>query len=616
MNLIELYTQALEIELNCSQSDYLAEQQLPISDRIQKGITMTNLSAIFEFYDNPPDEYCPSLDENSRYIKRVHISSLCNISKLREGSQVKLSHGSYSFNLQIVEDSVLHFVLEPAAFERKNCFLPYQDHPQHQWQIDAIETTATFNMLRTTADFLANNLAKTKQIEELLDGEYTCTNNETLNFNESSLNSSQNNAIQQALQSDYIHLIQGPPGTGKTHTIAHLCNTLLKQNKNIFITGPTHTAINNCLDKIATVVKNPSQVIKVGERYQSNDIQNTQLITITQRLPYKNYQRNIAYSHEGIVIGATPYTLCYPATKRLDEWEFDYAIIDESAQMSIPMAIAVMAHCERIILVGDHQQLNPILPNQSDNILHGGSIFQKLATLYPNNLSLLNQTYRLNPSLLAVPNHIFYNGLLESHVTQAVPYKSFKTTTTHASVLTNEHALVLFEHEEFDGMGHSPYEAMVIGDLILELINNDVSLNQIAILTPYRAQVRAIRQSILQRGILNERRVQELFVDTVDRMQGQERDYIFYSLANPNPIESEQRLDFFYSANRLNVAITRARIKCIVIANYRVFDISNELQESSQNPTELQRGLEAFTQFRKLTHTIHYNPLDDSDIWV
>ena len=88
-----------------------------------------------------------------------------------------------------------------------------------------------------------------------------------------------------------------------------------------------------------------------------------------------------------------------------------------------------------------------------------------------------------------------------------------------------------------------------------------------------------------------------LFIDTVERMQGQERDYIIYSMSNSNPAEVEDHLEFFYSPNRLNVAITRARVKCAVIANEKVFTFCGELLRNPDTPSGLRDGAEVFLRY-------------------
>ena len=106
--------------------------------------------------------------------------------------------------------------------------------------------------------------------------------------------------------------------------------------------------------------------------------------------------------------------------------------------------------------------------------------------------------------------------------------------------------------------------------------------------------------------------MESLFIDTVDRMQGQERDYIIYSMSNSHPLESKRRLDFFYSPNRLNVAITRAIKKCIVIANYKVFDIIDEELTEMSDFSKLKPSLDLFKEYFKLSTKIEEEVKEDN----
>ena len=121
-------------------------------------------------------------------------------------------------------------------------------------------------------------------------------------------------------------------------------------------------------------------------------------------------------------------------------------------------------------------------------------------------------------------------------------------------------------------------------------------------MTPYRAQVREIKKALNKViGGIDTEETDSLFIDTVDRMQGQERDYIIYSMSNSHPLESKRRLDFFYSPNRLNVAITRAIKKCIVIANYKVFDIIDEELSDIADFHILKPSLDTFKHYYQLS---------------
>ena len=158
---------------------------------------------------------------------------------------------------------------------------------------------------------------------------------------------------------------------------------------------------------------------------------------------------------------------------------------------------------------------------------------------------------------------------------------------------------MLVVHHEFDSLGRSPYEANLTADIVSDLLRNGVPVNEIGIMSPYRAQIREIKRA-LSENANSKSIVDQLFIDTVERMQGQEKDYIIYSMSNSNPAEVEDRLEFFYSPNRLNVAITRARVKCIVIANEKIFTLCNEFCQGPDTSEQFRNGAEIFRQYYQI----------------
>lgn len=456
---------------------------------------------------------------------------------------------------------------------------------------------------------MADNDALHNKIYDFLNG---ITRNRYGNFPQEvlSLNISQNMAYLNAINSSDFCLVQGPPGTGKTETIGYIAKFFLDRGLRVFVTAPTHTAINNCINSISSKVKDAGRVIKIGEKVQNKELLENNFVTRKSRFPYSS-----SYDQKGIVIGATAYSLCYPASKRLDGWEFDVAIIDEASQMSIPLSIAAMCRTGKYIFVGDHKQLDPIIPKESNNEMFAESVFARLARIYPNEINLLKISYRLNENLIRIPNTLFYQDQLHSDTSTKIDNSEYRSDK-YSDVLNNDaHALVL--HDVFDGQARSPFEAKVVAELVFDLFKNDVGLNNIGIMTPYRAQVREIKKQIKRiMSWINPRLFEMLFVDTVDRMQGQERDYIIFSMTNTNPLESKRRLDFFYSPNRLNVGITRAMKKCIVIANYKVFDIQYEELQSHEEYNDLMEGLNAFRDYYSLSTKIEISEYDEhDDVW-
>jgi superfamily I DNA and/or RNA helicase len=169
-------------------------------------------------------------------------------------------------------------------------------------------------------------------------------------------------------------------------------------------------------------------------------------------------------------------------------------------------------------------------------------------------------------------------------------------------------------HNVFDSKGRSPHESKLVAELVYDLLQNGVQLKNIGIMTPYRAQVREIKKEIKKRiSIPSTKLFDDLFIDTVDSMQGQEREYIIYSMANSHPLESMRRLEFFYSPNRLNVAITRAIKKCFVIANYKVFDIIDDELKEHKDYQEIKDSLDIFKHYYSLSNKIEINQVVDDE---
>ena len=371
---------------------------------------------------------------------------------------------------------------------------------------------------------------------------------------------------------------------------------LIEQGKKVFVTAPTHTAINNCLNTISKKVQDSGKVIKIGKKPQNKEIANNSNITIKSSLAYSTYKTSPELNQNGIAIGATPYSVCYNATKSLKDWEFDVCIVDEASQLSIPLSLAAMSRSIKYIFVGDHKQLDPIVPKSTALEMFSESIFSRLARFYPNDINLLDTSYRLNESLIKIPNNLFYNNKLSSSEKTQIDSKNYECQF-HSDILNSEPHILLL-HDEFDGISDSKFEAEIVTNLVSDLAKNGVKLSEIGIVTPYRAQVRTIRRALKNRfPKLTKEHFNALFIDTVDSIQGQERNYIIYSMANSHPLQSMKRLDFFYSPNRLNVAITRAIKKCFVLANTKVFDINEEELSSHTEYQAVKASLDIFKKY-------------------
>lgn len=611
MDVLSEFRAAIDIKRSKNLEDFEEQMNLPLDERITKGITICNLKVEFEFYDRPPNSWCFPFSDAKKYIACAKIYCDNNISKFKEGSSVILSNGAYRFEMNIEEDSTENFILKPNDFNLSRCYIDVYSYPKNNWEINSVHTNIGTKLLLTAADVLSNNESKLNKISNFLNGN-------TINLTQNNfgkiehLNKSQNAAYLKAINASDFCLIQGPPGTGKTTTIGFIAKKFIDFGLKVFITAPTHTAINNCLSAISSIVKDSTKVVKIGEKANNKQVLDNKLVTKKSRLTYFNYSENDDLNQKGIAIGATAYSLCYPSSKKLDGWKFDVCIVDEASQLSIPLSIAAMIRTEKFIFVGDHKQLDPIIPKNTDNEMFAESVFSRLARVYPDNINLLNTSYRLNPSLIEIPNTLFYNNQLQSH-TSLIKDKSNFECSYHPDIINGiAHSLVL--HNVFDAKGRSPYEAKLVAELVSDLLQNGVTLAKIGVMSPYRAQVREVKKQIkknIPKTITDP--FKKLFVDTVDSMQGQERDYIIYTMSNSHPLESMRRLDFFYSPNRLNVAITRAIKKCFVIANYKVFDIIDEELIEYNDYNNIKEYLDIFKHYYSLSTKIKKYQVDDDE---
>lgn len=605
MSLIEDLTKAIDIQQECQNREYQEMMGKSLQERVAKGLALANVDIDIDFYDIAPNAFCPILSGNNLFINRVVVYCGDNVSRFREGAPVVLSNGNYRFKFSIDEDLLDKMVLVSGDFDVKNNFIDAIDYPKHGWELNSENLSINQRLLGAARDRICNNAALNDSMESMLDG--TLNNNYRPVTINSSNNSSQDTATRKALGCSHFHIIQGPPGTGKTYTIARIVKDLISEGKKVFITGPTHTSINNCLNATSELIPDRLKIVKIGEKHQADEVLGNDFITRKSRLPFASYESS-TLSKSGIVIGATPYALCYPASKKLQGWDFDYVIIDEAAQMSIPLALAAMTYGKKLIFVGDHKQLDPIMPTGTGNKLFGKSIFKHMVDLYPDHVTMLDQSYRLSKALVRIPSRLFYDSRLgTARQTDNKEFVNFRCSGEAGRVLNDPANEVLFLHHEFDALGRSPYESEFVADIVFDLTRNGVELRNIAVITPYRAQVREVKKALVKKGILIEDSLDDIFVDTIERMQGQEKDYVIFTLANSNPAEVEDRLDFFYSPNRLNVAITRAKTKCIVIANEKVF----MLCQGAEPTGPLGIGMRAFWDYFNLATQIHTSSEDD-----
>jgi len=373
----------------------------------------------------------------------------------------------------------------------------------------------------------------------------------------SSLNESQVEAVAMSYATDLLHLIQGPPGTGKTLMLAHLAHLLVGDGRRVFVSALTHRAIHNALNKIHQVDED-IPVCKIGEERLAGDLQVSNFNKFTAS--------RFGEINGGYVIGATPFAL---QTSRLANVEFDVVLFDEASQITLPLAIMGMLAGSKYIFIGDENQLPPVVAFSAEEAAQT-SIFAYLSGR--GNETMLNITYRLNDILTDWPNRTFYrNELRSSNEAAARRLNLSPEATPWDFVLAPESPAVFLDLCHQNTTVRSRTEAEVVVELILSLLMREVLPEEIGVVVPYRAQSRLIR-SLLRRNLMDEEITQKLVVDTVERMQGQERDVVLVSFATASPKFAAQVADFLFQPQRLNVAVTRPRTKLILVGSHHMLD--------------------------------------------
>jgi len=544
--------------------------QKPLSDRVEDGYAISNLSIV------------------EHTAKQITVSySGENLSKFTEGDQLRLSLNkpfdqvnSYSCVLQ--EETGNHLVLRAAI---KTSFDQLSSHRQ-DWVLDK-DTVDVRDLLIKALNKVQQSRFNQDKILHILQGKTLpdVPNNGyhkaiklidelDVNFLEK-----QKEALAKAIATQNYYLIQGPPGTGKTWLLAHLATTLARQGQRVFITAFTHTAINNALRTIKQIT-GYHHVFKVGREDKTTGLSwedgNVDNYSYFNQTPYSS-------DTKGLIVGATGFSL---RTQRLQGIAFDTVIFDEAGQVTLPIAIAGMLVGERYIFMGDHKQLSPVITAHHQFSWVKKSIFETLFQHAPG--TMLDITHRMNDEINQFPSNYFYDSQLQSSASaRSRRLQLNQQPQRFPQLLSPDNPSVFLEMEHQGSQTRSREEAEVIAEMIEEAVNCGVSPEEIAVIAPYRAQVRLIRTALKN---TNNAKLKPIHVDTVDSIQGQQREMVIISLTTSNPEYATQQAEFYFQLNRLNVAITRAKTKRIVVGNPSLFE-ANPIQE------DLQAGVKCFYDF-------------------
>ena len=364
-------------------------------------------------------------------------------------------------------------------------------------------------------------------------------------------NAQQAQAVGMAVGAAHVACIQGPPGTGKTRVLSLIARLLVARGERVLMSSHTHMAINNALNKIQA---QGVPTVKIGLPAQTKGLDRT----VPACVSLSAWE---ARPTNGYVVGATPFSTC---NFRLDGFEFDTVIFDEASQITVPLAIMAMRKGRRFIFVGDQQQLPPIMLSRSILCRDSLAIFAALTAADADHTVMLKQTYRMNRWLTAWPSSTYYDGkLIAAGVNRERRLLLSDVPAKLQAVFDPLACGIFMATRDASARTQNLPDARLVVELCEAAVAGGLLLADIGIVTPYRAQGRAIRNLLAQR--FGRAAARALVADTVERMQGQERELIVLSLATGDKVFLGHIAGFFFQPERLNVAITRAMTKLIVI---------------------------------------------------
>jgi len=581
-NLIERLNEAIDIEYDTKNTEINNLGTLPLKERILKGDSIGNLQATF----------LPiKLGAGEISFKQVTVTCEDNLSKFRDGSPVILKRDNYSFELNVLKDDGETLILL-SGYSMYG--VPSHLDGSNGWELTVAKVDIR-HIVKKSTEILDNDQEKKSYISGIFSGSIspnilTKENDRAVNLVENTnLNPTQKLAFTKAYATKNYYLIQGPPGSGKTLLLAHLAVEFAKEGKKVLITASTHTAINNALQK-ASILSQYPHIIKVGKSHQKESLNDNG--STAKNIPNfkgSGYDNN----SKGIIVGATCYS---PQTRKLEFMDWDVIIVDEAGQLSVPLATAAMVKGKKYIFIGDHKQLPPIISEGQNDPIFSKSVFEVLFEHAPG--VMLDTTYRMNKGINRFPSNQFYGGNLKSNfLNENWLLETDRPFRNHQNILDPNLPEVLYCHFHNSPNTRSIYEADLTADLVVELLFSGVSASEIACITPYRAQVRQLKKALVNKNIEAED-LEQIFVDTIEKIQGQERDVIIYSLATSDPIKAKQRAEFFFNSNRLNVALTRARKKRIVLASKKTFELE------ADDP-KLEKLINVFKAFYNDAHKVY-----------
>lgn len=426
-----------------------------------------------------------------------------------------------------------------------------------------------------------------------------------------SLNSSQQHAVNKILSAEDLAIVHGPPGTGKTTTLVQAIKALIKQDhQQVLVVAPSNTAVDLLTEKLSDEglevlrIGNPARVSeklqsltldsKMAAHPSTRDIKKLKKQASEFRNMAHKYKRNFGPAEReqrkalftearnimktveqtesyitndllaraqvvtATLVGANHYTISHLTYRTV--------VIDEAGQALEPACWIPILKAKKLVLAGDHCQLPPTVKSQEAG-RNGLSttLLEKCVALHPEAVVLLEEQYRMHEMIMGYSSSVFYHNKLQAHASVAqqqllpeeIPVSfidtagcGFDERLEGTSATNPEEAAFLIKH------------LSQLAERLAASYPQDV-FPTIAVISPYKQQVEILKEQLLHAPALLPY-LPFITVNTIDSFQGQERDIVYISMTRSN---TESVIGFLSDIRRMNVAMTRARKKLVIIGD-------------------------------------------------
>lgn len=412
------------------------------------------------------------------------------------------------------------------------------------------------------------------------------------------VNADQRRAIEKVMSAKDYALVLGMPGTGKTTTIAHIIRALVSQGKSVLLTSYTHTAVDNILLKIRHA---GIGILRLGATAKVHpDIQE---FAVLAGMPKNSIEELREVYHGPKIVATTCLSINHPLFK---ERIFDYCIVDEASQITLPVCLGPIRMAKTFVLVGDHYQLPPLVQNEAAR--EGGldiSLFKLLSDKHPEAVVNLEYQYRMCEDIMLLSNTLIYGGMLRcgneavANRSLTVPNMDALKAHHHSSLTStrrpagqtniclsptsqscwlrhlldpsvkarfiNTDPLLPASREEAKGSRIvNPAEAALCAQLVEALLSTGVPASEMGVITVYRSQLALLKYNLRGSGTGSDG-ADAVEMHTTDKFQGRDKDVVILSLVRSN--EAKNIGDLLKDWRRINVAFTRARTKLLVLGS-------------------------------------------------